>query len=694
VTRRSCILTFILTTISLLGSVAPGWAQHLETVPARPDPSHLAAGPVVAEKSSAPEKLTDAERIARLERSVEADDKRLLALKASLTDPSGDYAEAEATFRQLDAERSQRQQQLKEAEEFGTTENWARLQDTVGGLEKKWQLAKERFDLAIGERKAVQESLGTLERKLASDRDTLAGLRGEKEHAEVAVAPTPAAPPAPESQPATAPAPEPASPAPPSLPLAALPASAISKVLSGDGYSKVDPAVAKRLEAELTAARSKLQESSDAASAAEAEVKALTERIELLQQDIAQQRAFRDTARKKVDNAEQTLKNLNEEVFRKLMAGEDIAPLKQQVRDTTNRLIEVRQSSRDLATHLDELQSTLSLLQSEQLAAMQTASAKRAEAQAAESVLAKLEDPLTWNNIQLWLKTHCPRIVLILVSIWGLLWMSRSFETRLVSLIARRGRRGSREDRENRAKTLLGVFNNAMKLMILGGGVMALLEEVGIASTPFIGGAAVIGLAVAFGAQSLIKDYFTGFMVLFEQQYLINDVIKIGEITGQVERISLRMTVLRDMEGRVHFIPHGQINTVTNLTHGWSRAVFEIAIAYKERVDDVIEILKRLGTDLRQDENFRLLILDGPVMLGVDSLSSSSVIIKFHIQTRPLQQWPVKREMLRRIKNEFDRLGIEIPYPHLTIYQGVPRAADAGSDSDGDGEHWAQRGVA
>jgi small conductance mechanosensitive channel len=93
----------------------------------------------------------------------------------------------------------------------------------------------------------------------------------------------------------------------------------------------------------------------------------------------------------------------------------------------------------------------------------------------------------------------------------------------------------------------------------------------------------------------------------------------------------------------VHFVPHGQINTVTNLTHGWSRAVFEIGVAYKERVDEVIEILTRLGTELRQDENFRLLILDGPVMLGVDSLSSSSVNIKFHMQTRPLQQWPVKR---------------------------------------------------
>jgi len=281
---------------------------------------------------------------------------------------------------------------------------------------------------------------------------------------------------------------------------------------------------------------------------------------------------------------------------------------------------------------------------------------------------------------------------MILISLGGLMWMARVAETRLVSLIARRGRRGSREERENRAKTLLGVFNNVTNLLIIGGGVVMLLAEIGYSVMPLLGGAAVLGLAVAFGAQSLIKDYFTGFMVLFEQQYLINDVIKIGDTAGQVERITLRMTVLRDMEGRVHFIPHGQIATVTNLTHGWSRAVFEIGVAYKERVDQVIEVLKMLADQLRQEEAYRFLILNEPVMLGVDSLANSAVIIKFYIQTRPLQQWVVKREMLRRIKNEFDRLGIEIPFPHVTVYQGIPRGAEGEDDDQSDG--WAKRGVA
>jgi small conductance mechanosensitive channel len=183
-----------------------------------------------------------------------------------------------------------------------------------------------------------------------------------------------------------------------------------------------------------------------------------------------------------------------------------------------------------------------------------------------------------------------------------------------------------------------------------------------------MGGAAVLGLAVAFGAQNLIKDYFSGFMVLLEDQYGINDVVRIGSISGMVEHISLRTTVLRDLEGVVHFIPHGTISTVSNLTHGWSRALFDVDIAYSEDIDRVMEVLLELGRELRRDPQFGPLILDDPEMLGVDELANSSVIVKFFLKTRPLQQWTVKREMLRRIKNRFDQLGIEIPYPHQTVH--------------------------
>jgi small conductance mechanosensitive channel len=128
------------------------------------------------------------------------------------------------------------------------------------------------------------------------------------------------------------------------------------------------------------------------------------------------------------------------------------------------------------------------------------------------------------------------------------------------------------------------------------------------------------------------------------------------------------MTVLRDLEGRVHFMPNGQIVSVTNMTHGWSRALFEIGVAYKENVDNVMSILMALSSELRGDSLYGNMILEDATMLGVDALGDSAVVIKFFIKTRPLQQWAVKRELLRRIKNRFDELGIEIPFPHRTLY--------------------------
>jgi small conductance mechanosensitive channel len=151
-----------------------------------------------------------------------------------------------------------------------------------------------------------------------------------------------------------------------------------------------------------------------------------------------------------------------------------------------------------------------------------------------------------------------------------------------------------------------------------------------------------------------------------------------------VEKITLRVTVLRDLEGIVHFIPHGTITTVSNMTHGWSRALLEIGVAYKEDVDRVMRILVDIGQDLRRDSKFSSLILADPEMLGVDGFGDSSVLIKFFIKTRPLQQWTVKREMLRRIKKRFDELGIEIPFPHRTVFHRYDEVStlehhDAGS---------------
>ena len=412
------------------------------------------------------------------------------------------------------------------------------------------------------------------------------------------------------------------------------------------------------------AAAAAAQETEAAADAAEHEAKSVTERIKILQKNIALARELRTTAREKIDNADGVLKSLNEELFRNPANADALKP---RIQEATARVLEARTESRDVTTHLDDLQSTLVSLQSEQIEASAEAEHKRQAAEQAAAVVKDLHNPFTSHNLLQWLIDHGPKLLAILIAMSTLLRVSRVLEGRFVSLVANRGRIGNREERESRAKTLLGIFHNVANILILGGGVVALLDEVGIPVAPLIGGAAVVGLAVAFGAQSLIKDYFTGFLVLLEQQYMVNDVVKIGDVTGQVERITLRITMLRDLEGRVHFIPHGQIGTVTNTTHGWARAVFDIRVTYRENIDRVIEILMQLAGELRKSDAYSKLILDDPVMLGVESLTESGVLVKFHIKTRPLQSADVKREMLRRIKNKFDELGIEFSCPRMML---------------------------
>jgi small conductance mechanosensitive channel len=173
---------------------------------------------------------------------------------------------------------------------------------------------------------------------------------------------------------------------------------------------------------------------------------------------------------------------------------------------------------------------------------------------------------------------------------------------------------------------------------------------------------------VAFGAQSLVKDYFAGFLVLLEQQYIIGDVVKVSGsnfsgLTGQVEQISLRVTTLRDIDGAAHFISHGQISVVTNLTHGWSQAVIDLQVANSEPLERVQKEFCSLASALREDAKYGPMILNDAEMLGVDSLGDAAYTVKFVLKTLPIKRWEVKRELLRRIKQRFDELKIKVIVP-------------------------------
>lgn len=234
-----------------------------------------------------------------------------------------------------------------------------------------------------------------------------------------------------------------------------------------------------------------------------------------------------------------------------------------------------------------------------------------------------------------------------------------------------------REDEATlRMKTLISLFSWLGNLIIFGIVIFMVLENFGLNMTPFLAGAGIVGIAFGFGGQYLIRDLINGLFILIEGQYSVNDVVKINEYGGLVENINLRITTLRDLEGRVIIIPNGEIKIVVNYTRDYSQALFDIGIAYEENVDEVMEVVKKLGSEIRQDKHFGRMILADLEMLGVDAFEDSGVTIKFRIKTLPIKQWEVAREFRRRLKNRFDELKIEIPFPHRTLYWGTGKDND------------------
>jgi len=197
-----------------------------------------------------------------------------------------------------------------------------------------------------------------------------------------------------------------------------------------------------------------------------------------------------------------------------------------------------------------------------------------------------------------------------------------------------------------------------------------ILKEFGVEIGPIIASAGIVGLAVGFGAQNLVRDIISGFFIILENQIRVGDVAIVNGTGGLVEKINFRTTVLRDLGGVVHIFPNGTIDTLSNLTNEWSANVFEIGVAYRENTDRVIEIMQQVGQTMLDDEKFGRLMLEAPEIFGVDKFADSAVVIKGRIKTKPIRQWEVGREFLRRVKFAFDENNIEIPFPHRSLYFG------------------------
>jgi moderate conductance mechanosensitive channel len=613
---------------------------------------------------------SEAERVSRLQRSIEEQRKYLKKLNDQLTDPNSAFKQAEKLFQDTDAEREKARRELGDLKAAGKTAEATKFEIALKEIDQRWQRRRDRFNMAIEGQKDLQESIAAATKQLHEDEQSLARLTEDSPSpSATASAPNAAQPLAARAgtttEKKTSPLPFPSTLLPvPSTQTSSSSPAAAPKAATGQPASLVSR--------EVERAREEAKRKEEAAKQAENKAQSISEHIETLNANIAQTKRRLEDARRRADFEQKAKTQMESELQQKTSANAPAAELK----DLSNRIAADQQrfeqaldEVRSATDHLHDLQTELSHLQATQIRALHDADAKKQAADVAEERIAQLQNPFRPRNIVHWLLNHGPRLLLVALGTFVFYRLSRSLSRRLVQILSQgTSKRGNRKDRENRAETLSGVFNSALSLLILGGGSLMMLDEVGIPIVPLMGGAAVVGLAVAFGAQNLIKDYFSGFMVLLEDQYGINDVVKIGDVSGLVEHISLRSTVLRDLEGTVHFIPHGTITTVSNMTHGWSRALFDVGIDYKENVDRVMEVLLELGHEMRRDPVFGPLVLDDPEMLGVDQLADSSVIIKFFLKTRPLQQWTVKREMLRRIKKRFDELNIEIPYPHQTVH--------------------------
>jgi small conductance mechanosensitive channel len=224
-----------------------------------------------------------------------------------------------------------------------------------------------------------------------------------------------------------------------------------------------------------------------------------------------------------------------------------------------------------------------------------------------------------------------------------------------------------------RAYTLTHIVRDVARLVILFVGMTMIFSEGGVDLKPLLAAAGLGGLAIGFGAQSLVKDLISGFFILWEDSVRIGDVVEVAGVTGLVEEVELRTIKLRDGSGNLHVVPNGVIDKVKNLTKEYSYYLFEIGVAYRENVDEVMGVLQEIAEGVRRDYRFADDILEPLEMLGVDQFTDSAVMIKCRIKTEPAKQWRVGREMNRRIKNTFDAKGIEIPFPHQTIYWGEPR---------------------
>ncbi len=274
------------------------------------------------------------------------------------------------------------------------------------------------------------------------------------------------------------------------------------------------------------------------------------------------------------------------------------------------------------------------------------------------------------EQIQTFFTDHFFTIVLVI----GLAYGASRFAIMLVHRIIERSLKPDRfktkRDEQLRKETLTGIIGAIVNGAIWIIATMMLLSELGVNIAPMLAGAGIIGAALGFGGQSMVKDYLAGLFIISENQYRVGDVVEINkEVSGVVEQVTMRATVLRDLDGMVHHIPNGNITIATNMTMDYANINFDIGVAYDTDLDKVEKIINDVGLELAGDDEWKHRITEPPAMLRVDDFGESEITLKILGKTIPMEQWAATGELRKRLKKAFDKHGIEIPFPQRTIHQ-------------------------
>lgn len=273
------------------------------------------------------------------------------------------------------------------------------------------------------------------------------------------------------------------------------------------------------------------------------------------------------------------------------------------------------------------------------------------------------------NGFAPWFFSHGLKIIAIIAAAYLVRRFGRIFIEKLVRKAIIADHFLTKEAEKKREDTLIKVFEAALRVLIWLVAILMILSELGINIGPLLAGAGIAGIALGFGAQYIVRDFLAGLFLILENQYRVADVVCLDETCGLVEDINLRMTVLRDLDGKVHHVPNGEIKKATNLSKEFARVNLSLGIAYDSDLEKVIKVVNRVGQELAQDSQWKEYIIKPPQFLRVDDFADSAIMIKILGETKPLKQWDVTGELRKRLKIAFDKAGIEIPFPQRVVHQ-------------------------